>query len=61
VYFSADLQRIKAFLMFSLAGPMMFAVQPAWILAAVGAATAATLRLVVSWVGERPSRSAPRR
>jgi uncharacterized protein YfiM (DUF2279 family) len=43
LYFSAELQPLKRALTFPLAGAMMYAVQPAWVLIAVGAATGAAL------------------
>jgi hypothetical protein len=52
-YFAPQWQRVKSALMFPLMGPMMFAVRPVWVAAAVGAATALVLHLVA-----RPSRAA---
>jgi hypothetical protein len=55
LYFSADLQRLKAALLFTLTGSMMYAAQPAWVQASVGAATALTLGLVAGRLTRRRS------
>lgn len=44
VHFARDWQSAKSALMFPLMGPMMYETQPAWVMVAVGATTAATVR-----------------
>lgn len=45
-YFPAELQRVKALLMFPFLGPIMFSAQPVSLVVAVAAATALVLRRV---------------
>ena len=52
-YFAPEWQTVKAVLMFPLAGAMMYQVQPAWVLLAVGGATAGTVRLMMGYLKPR--------
>lgn len=51
VHFARDWQSVKSALMFPLMGPMMYETQPAWVMVAVGATTAATVRFLVGHRG----------
>jgi hypothetical protein len=53
MYFPSELQRLKAALLFPLVGPMMYAVQPAWVRVSIGAATALSLWVVFRRVSAR--------
>lgn len=46
-HFPREWQTVKLVVMFPLMGAMMYDVQPGWVMAAVGAATGGTLRLIV--------------
>lgn len=47
-YFPNEWQSVKSALMFPLMGSMMYEVRPAWVLVAVGAATAGTVRVLTA-------------
>ena len=57
VYFTADLQQVKWFLLFPLQGSMMYVFQPLWVLLAVGAATGFVLRPIASRLSRMPADS----
>ena len=57
IHFPHDWQGVKTALMFPLMGAMMYEVRPAWVLAAVGAATAGTVRLFSRRLIASPRRS----
>lgn len=59
IYFSSDLQRLKAALVFPLVGPMMFDVQPPWVRMGIGVATALPLWLVFRRTSRRRVVSRP--
>lgn len=48
-YFPREWQSVKSGLMFPMMGAMMYVVQRAWLLAAVGGATGGTLRLMMRY------------
>ena len=56
-YFAPEWQTVKAVLMFPLTGAMMYEVQPALVLLAVGGATGGTVRVMMGCLKPRASRS----
>jgi hypothetical protein len=60
VRFAHQWQSVKSALMFPLMAAMMYEVNPAWVLAVVGAATAGTVRLLMFRIAEPEPRRATR-